>query len=118
MNSHFSPLAASCSKLMRLAIGLCVCGFLGLIAQGVHADNAKEAKALFAKPTREYSSAPLWVWNDLLTEDQIRSTMRDMAGQQVRQGVVPPRPGLMTPYLSPDWFRLWKVPWTRRGGWT
>ncbi len=109
MNSHFSPLAASCSKLVRLGIGFCVGGFLGLIAQGVHADNAKEAKALFAKPTREYSSAPLWVWNDLLTEDQIRSTMRDMAGQQVRQVFVHPRPGLMTPYLSPDWFRLWKV---------
>jgi hypothetical protein len=109
MNSHFSPLAASCSNLVRLGIGLCVGGFLGLIAQSVHADNAKEAKALFAKPTREYSSAPLWVWNDLLTEDQIRSTMRDLAGQQVRQVFVHPRPGLMTPYLSPDWFRLWKV---------
>jgi hypothetical protein len=109
MNSHFSTLAFLCRQTMRLGIGFCAAGFLGVIAQDVRAENAKEAKAVFEKPTREYSSAPLWVWNDLLTEDQIRSTMRDLAGQQVRQVFVHPRPGLMTPYLSPDWFRLWKV---------
>ncbi len=71
--------------------------------------DSAAAKALFASPPREYATAPLWVWNDLLTEDQIRGTLRDMAGQKVRQVFVHPRPGLMTPYLSADWFRLWKV---------
>ena len=66
-------------------------------------------KKLFAKPPTEYSSAPLWVWNDLLTEEQIVSSLRDLAAQQVKQVFVHPRPGLMTPYLSDDWFRLWKV---------
>jgi hypothetical protein len=66
-------------------------------------------KKLFAKPPPEYSTAPLWVWNDRLTDDQIRGTLRDLAGQQVKQVFVHPRPGLMTPYLSPEWFRLWKV---------
>ena len=45
----------------------------------------------------------------MLTEQQIRDTMRDLAGQKVKQVWVHPRPGLMTPYLSADWFRLWKV---------
>jgi hypothetical protein len=72
-------------------------------------NDSAAAKALFAAPTREYATAPLWVWNDLLTEDQIRGTMRDLAGQKVKQVFVHPRPGLMTPYLSADWFRLWKV---------
>ncbi|MHC4154487.1 MAG: hypothetical protein ACYST6_06140, partial [Planctomycetota bacterium] len=72
------------------------------------ADSAS-VKALFVNPPREYSTGPLWVWNDMLTEEQIVSTMRDMAGQNVRQVFVHPRPGLMTPYLSQDWFRLWKV---------
>jgi hypothetical protein len=45
----------------------------------------------------------------LLTEHQIRDTLRDLAGQKVKQVWVHPRPGLMTPYLSADWFRLWKV---------
>ncbi len=75
----------------------------------VVAESSREVSAAFANPPREYSSGPLWVWNDLLTEEQIRSTLRDLAGQHVRQPFVHPRPGLMTPYLSEDWFRLWKV---------
>ncbi len=75
----------------------------------VLAVDSTTVKQLFANPPREYASAPLWVWNDLLTEDQIRGTMRDLAGQGVKQVFVHPRPGLMTPYLGEDWFRLWKI---------
>lgn len=71
--------------------------------------DAAAVKAQFACPPREYAPAPLWVWNDLLTEDQVRGTLRDLAGQKVKQAFVHPRPGLMTPYLSPEWFRLWKI---------
>lgn len=71
--------------------------------------DSAHAKKLFANPPREYSTGPLWVWNDLLTDEQIRSTMRDLAKQQVKQVWVHPRPGLMTPYLSPEWFHLWDV---------
>lgn len=60
-------------------------------------------------PGRHFATAPLWVWNDLLTEEQIRQTLNDLASQHVMQAFVHPRPGLMTPYLSDDWFRLWKV---------
>ncbi len=73
------------------------------------ADDSAAMKAMFAHPPREFASAPLWVWNDLLTEDEVIATMRDLAGQGVRQVFVHPRPGLMTAYLSPDWFRLWKA---------
>ncbi len=68
-----------------------------------------EVRKLFAEPPTEYSSAPLWVWNDMLTEEQITSTMNDLAAQKVKQVFVHPRPGLMTPYLSDGWFRLWDV---------
>jgi hypothetical protein len=73
------------------------------------ADDSATVKKLFAKPTRDYSTGPLWVWNDMLTEDQIRDTLRDLASQKVKQVWVHPRPGMMTPYLGKDWFRLWKV---------
>jgi len=85
---------------------------LGLVLMGRPAlwgADSATAQRLFAQPPRAYATAPLWVWNDLLTEAQIRGTLRDLAGQQVRQVFVHPRPGLMTPYLGPDWFRLWKV---------
>ncbi|MHC4575039.1 MAG: glycosyl hydrolase, partial [Planctomycetota bacterium] len=71
--------------------------------------DSVRVKGLFANPPREYSTAPLWVWNEMLTAEHIVSTLRDLAGQNVRQVFVHPRPGLMTPYLSEDWFRLWKV---------
>jgi len=74
-----------------------------------NAVEAKQIEAIFMNPPREYSTAPLWVWNDMLTAEQIVSTLQDLAGQKVKQVFVHPRPGLMTPYLSEDWFRLWKV---------
>ncbi|MBN2022333.1 MAG: hypothetical protein JW809_06020 [Pirellulales bacterium] len=77
----------------------------GIPARG--ADSAS-VKAQFAHPSRDYSSGPLWTWNDLLTEEQIVGTMEDLASQQVKQVWVHPRPGLMTPYLEKDWFRLWR----------
>lgn len=82
---------------------------LGGMVLSVGAVDSLQVKKLFAKPTRDYASAPLWVWNDMLTEDQIRDTMRDLAKQEVKQVFVHPRPGLMTPYLSEDWWRLWRV---------
>jgi hypothetical protein len=78
-------------------------------ATAVRAQDSATLKKLFADPPRQYSSAPLWVWNDMLTEDQVRGTLRDLAGQKVKQAFVHPRPGLMTPYLSADWFRLWRA---------
>ena len=79
------------------------------LARGALGVDSSEARAKFAQPPRDYASAPLWVWNDQLTEAQVRETLRDLAGQEVRQAFVHPRPGLMTPYLSPEWFRLWKA---------
>lgn len=35
--------------------------------------------------------------------------MHDLARQGVRQVYVHPRPGLMTPYLSAEWFALWRI---------
>lgn len=78
-------------------------------AAGACASDSATVKRLFEEPPREFSSAPLWVWNDMLTDEQIVSTMRDLAGQKVKQVFVHPRPGLMTPYLSDAWFKLWKT---------
>jgi hypothetical protein len=82
---------------------------LALSAASARADDSGRARQLFADPPREYASAPLWTWNDMLTEEQVRSTLGDLASQKVMQAFVHPRPGLMTPYLGEDWFRLWKA---------
>ena len=51
----------------------------------VEAADSAGVKRLFANPPRDYSSGPLWVWNDMLTEEQIVATLRDLAGQKVKQ---------------------------------
>ncbi|MDR1053905.1 MAG: hypothetical protein LBL39_06990, partial [Planctomycetaceae bacterium] len=68
-----------------------------------------ELRKNFAKPHRDFSTGPLWTWNDRLTDEQVRGTLRDLAGQHVKQVWVHPRPGLMTPYLSDEWFARWKT---------
>jgi hypothetical protein len=40
---------------------------------------------MFSDPPREYSSAPLWVWNDMMTDEEVAGTLRDLAGQGTRQ---------------------------------
>jgi len=93
------------NRLYSIMFLLGVLSFVGAVEAG----DAVKVKAIFADPPRQYSTGPLWTWNDMLTEEHIRSTLRDLAGQKVRQVWVHPRPGLMTSYLSDDWFRLWKI---------
>ena len=102
---------------MKLSTRFCrVIGLLSGLAVGAGAvvcggalPTVEQTRATFVKPPRGFSSAPLWVWNDMLTGKQIRETMQDLAAQDVKQVFVHPRPGLMTPYLSEDWFALWRV---------
>ncbi len=100
-------------KRLLSASWTCLC--LAAVLSAAAAEAAEQtldsaaARTIFADPPRQYATAPLWVWNDLLTDAQIRGTLRDLAGQRVRQVFVHPRPGLMTPYLSDEWFRLWRV---------
>lgn len=76
---------------------------------GAKPTDAASLKAVFANPPREYASAPLWVWNDMLTDAMVLNSLQALAAQGVKQAFVHPRPGLMTPYLSEEWFRLWRV---------
>ncbi len=71
--------------------------------------DAEQLRSYFRQPPVEYRTAPLWVWNDQLTPDDIRRTLRSLADQHVYQAFVHPRPGLVTPYLSDEWFELWRV---------
>ncbi|MBQ4204634.1 MAG: hypothetical protein II655_13140, partial [Thermoguttaceae bacterium] len=73
----------------------------------VERDSIDKIRTNFAKPGVDFATAPLWVWNDLLSEEQIRASLADLNAQRVNQAFVHPRPGLATPYLSDQWFKLW-----------
>ena len=61
---------------------------------------------MFADPPAEYRSAPLWVWNDLMTRDEIKRELEDFKARGIGGAFIHPRPGLITPYLTDEWFSL------------
>jgi hypothetical protein len=106
--SKSSPNGYTALNILLLTV-IPVLACFAVTREPVEAIESMDIRPLFSQPTRHYSSGPLWVWNDMLTDEQITSTLNDLAGQKVKQVFVHPRPGLMTPYLSDEWFRLWKV---------
>ncbi len=65
-----------------------------------------ELKSLLADPPSEYRSAPLWDWNDKISEEGIDFQMKEFKKAGIGGVFVHPRPGLLTEYLSEDWFHL------------
>ncbi len=61
---------------------------------------------MFADPPAEYRSAPLWVWNDKMTREEIKRELEDFKARGIGGAFIHPRPGLITPYLSDEWFSL------------
>ncbi len=60
----------------------------------------------FADPPAEFRSAPLWVWNDLMTREEIQRQLEDFKARGIGGAFIHPRPGLITPYLTDEWFSL------------
>ncbi|MFC5406261.1 glycosyl hydrolase [Cohnella soli] len=68
-----------------------------------------QEKQLFKDPPSAFRTAPLWVWNDEMTEGEIRAQLRAMKEGGMGGGFVHPRPGLVTEYLSDEWFRAFEI---------
>ncbi len=73
-----------------------------------HIVTFKELKSQFRTPPSRYRSAPLWVWNDDMTENQIEEQLTDFKDKGIGGVFVHPRPGLITPYLSDQWHELFR----------
>jgi hypothetical protein len=71
-------------------------------------ETRDQVLALFKNPPSEYRSAPLWVWNDRMTEARIDEQLADFKARGLGGVFVHPRPGLITPYLSEEWLALFK----------
>ncbi len=74
------------------------------VAEGIH--SVEELRSLFADPPSEYRSAPLWDWNEQISEEGIDFQMKEFKKAGIGGVFVHPRPGLLTEYLSDDWFHL------------
>ncbi len=63
-------------------------------------------KENFPDPPLEYSTAPFWVWNDLVTREKIDNQLHSFKENGIHQVFIHPRPGLINEYLSKEWFEL------------
>jgi len=62
----------------------------------------------FKNPSVINRPAPLWVWNDTMEEKVIYNQLLEMKNHGFGGAFVHPRPGLITEYLSEEWFAAWK----------
>ncbi|MDR2919764.1 MAG: hypothetical protein LBV72_10425 [Tannerella sp.] len=71
-------------------------------------DNFATLESLFADPPSEYRSMPLWVWNGKVTEAELDRMLKELKDAGFGGLFVHPRPGMITEYLSDDWFKMYK----------
>lgn len=62
----------------------------------------------FVNPDKNFRAAPLWVWNTRVATDDIDRMLGDMKEAGFGGAFIHPRPGLITDYLSDEWFALYK----------
>ena len=69
-------------------------------------NSLEDIHDLFKDPPNQFRSVPLWVWNDVITEDMIDQQLKDFKTAGMGGVFIHPRPGLITEYLSEEWFHL------------
>ncbi len=62
----------------------------------------------FKSPSPEYTTSPFFVWNYKITKEEIDKYLTDFKNAGSSQVFIHPRPGLITEYLSDEWFDLYK----------
>ncbi len=93
---------ASTAAILALALA----ALLAACAPKAQGPDYGTLKATFADPPAGYRSAPLWVWNGIVTRDEIKRQLEDFKARGIGGAFIHPRPGLITTYLSDEWFAL------------
>ena len=68
----------------------------------------KTLSSQFKDPSKEYTTAPFFVWNADITAEEIDKDLISFKNAGSSQVFIHPRPGLITEYLSDKWFELYK----------
>ncbi|MFW6189698.1 MAG: glycosyl hydrolase [Planctomycetota bacterium] len=70
--------------------------------------NINDLMEAFRQPDARHRTMPQWSWNGRLSEERITEQLEQFA-EQGAGGLFPhARPGLITGYLSDEWFRMWR----------
>lgn len=110
MKHVISPVGGEIAAFAFLLVGLCLFSLTGLSAQtrtrAIVPYSYKSVRQLFLNPPSEFRSAPLWVWNNQVTKRHIEEQLKDFRDRGIGGVFIHPRPGLITEYLSDEWFAL------------
>lgn len=68
--------------------------------------NFTQLNKHFENPPAEYRTAPFWVWNTEVSEKDIDRSLESFKEQGIGGVFLHPRYGLITEYLSDDWWKL------------
>ncbi|MDC7288019.1 glycosyl hydrolase [Blautia schinkii] len=68
----------------------------------------EKMKELFFNPGAEYRTAPLWVWNADMTDEEIEKMLTELKTHGFGGAFVHPRPGMKVSYLDQPFFSAWK----------
>lgn len=71
-------------------------------------DKFSIIEANFANPPAEYRTAPFMVWNGKVTKPEIDRMLNEFKEAGCGGAFVHPRPGMITEYMSDEWYDLFK----------
>ncbi|MGC9342977.1 MAG: glycosyl hydrolase, partial [Bacteroidales bacterium] len=98
-------------KLIFLIISVLVfnaCGKLKEVKKSDRLNSFKQIEDFFADPPAEYRTMPFWVWNEKVTREMIDEQLPEFKKNGFGGIFVHPRYGLITEYVSEEWYDLVK----------
>ena len=101
-------------KFLKSSFLAVIAGFVLLsgckkaVVNEVNINDFTSLTSEFNAPSAEYTTAPFFVWNYKITKEEIDNYLTDFKNSGSSQVFVHPRPGLITEYLSEEWFDLFK----------
>lgn len=102
MKSSFIRLGAS--VLLTIILSACT----KKVINEVKVNDFATLSSQFKEPPKEYTTSPFFVWNGKITNDEIDKYLTSFKEAGSSQVFIHPRPGLITEYLSENWFDLYK----------
>ncbi len=91
---------------MFIFLALTACGRKGHEETGNHYRSFASISPLFPDPPATFRTVPFWVWNEDVTREMIDEQLAGFKARGFGGVFIHPRYGLITDYLSPEWYSL------------
>ncbi len=62
----------------------------------------------FKNPSSKYRTAPFWSWNGIMEKEELSRQLRDFKAHGIGGAFAHPRIGMVTEYLSEEFFSAWR----------